>query len=148
MYEEYSITPEIKLEKISFIFDNPIYKIITSYRTDWWGDRYATGSTKEYYFNEKISIISYYLKFSGDAIGKEGAIAAAIKSEIERRYNVVMDRRNEEYYILQDEKPSFNIQYSDKGIVILVGFNKLLLDNYSKYCNSNAYDEDATDYDY
>lgn len=134
VHEIFNITDEINIDEIYFLFNNPIYETVNTYSTDWWGDRYSTGTTRKYNFNEIVSGIVYSLDFSGEAEGKGGTIAIALKSKIEEKYKVKMEIQKGVYTILQEDKPSFIIQYSEDSVFFFVGFDKnLLKESFDKF---------------
>jgi hypothetical protein len=118
------ITNDISIDKTSFLFSQPIYKLIDTYETSWFY-RYKTGTKKQYVFSEKISAIAYQFDLSDDAYDKGGSIANALKSEIEKRYGVKMESANEQYTAYQENgKLSFVITYNDYMVTLYVGFSK------------------------
>jgi hypothetical protein len=113
------ITDEISVIQTQFHFTNPIYEDVTS------GDGYnGTKTTKEYRFEEEISTVKYLFALSGDANGKGGAIAFALKTGIENRYRVRMTADSGRYFIKPDKgRLGFTIEYDDYTVSFEVLFN-------------------------
>lgn len=111
-----SITEDIMLEATIFAFKNPIYTI----------------ESDEYNFSEKLSLIGYGFTLSNNAEGKGGAVANALKEDVEKRYGVKLESNKENnYYIFQENgKLSFSIQYDNSYIRLLIGFDKDKLQEY------------------
>ncbi|MBP1673035.1 MAG: hypothetical protein H6Q25_850 [Bacteroidetes bacterium] len=120
------MTNDILITTTSFHFTNPIFENITNY-SSYYGYSYETGTSKQYKFSETVSAIEYNLEFSNEAEEKGGAIASALKSEIESRYNLNMEIKENQYVALQDNKWSFAIFYDDNYCSIIIAFNKAKL---------------------
>ncbi|MDR1654248.1 MAG: WG repeat-containing protein [Prevotellaceae bacterium] len=133
-YEDQKITDEISVTKTQFHFVNAIYKNVTTYN-EFFGYRYETGTTKQYKFSENVSTIEYQFDLSGDANDKGGAVANALKIEIEKRYNAKMETANGQYIAYQDGNLSFAVTYSDYACSLYVGFNR---DNLQSLINSDT----------
>jgi len=142
-YLRKELTKEISLYKVLFHFNAPIYTEVTTYGTYWWGERYKTGTKKEYDFTTKPAAIEYQFDFRGKAYDKGSAIASAMKLEIEQRQNQKMDAKNDRYVLYQDSGDlSFAIDYSDYSVCLYVGFNKKAFQTFIEAM------EDVSDYDY
>jgi hypothetical protein len=76
------LTDDISIKDVTFHFDNRICTAVSS--------GYST--TKEYNFDEKISVISYSFNLIGGASGRENAIANEMKTYIENKFNVKFSR--------------------------------------------------------
>jgi hypothetical protein len=113
------ITDEISVIQTQFHFTNPIYRYVTS------DDGYnGTKTTKEYNFGEKISTVKYLFALSGDANGKGGAIAFALKTKIERRYHARMTADSGRYFLKPDTgRLGFAVEYDDYTVSFEVLFN-------------------------
>jgi hypothetical protein len=143
-YNIQEITDDISISKTLFHFVNPIYERVTTYDT-YWGYKYETGTTKKYKFAEKIAAIEYQFDLSGDARNKGGSIANALKTEIERRYNVKMELKNGKYTAYQDDKFSFGIIYNDYSLSFYIGFTKGILEDLLLYTETmEVYDDEAS----
>ena len=134
MYEAYifdkqKLTDDISIYTTRFYFNNPIYEKVTTYSTYWWGERYATGSVNKYNFEEKVAVIKYSFSLSNDAKGKEGAIAAALKTELEKLYDVKMETANGQYKVIRENEISFAIEYTDFELTLFVGFDSKKLND-------------------
>ncbi|MDR1654265.1 MAG: WG repeat-containing protein [Prevotellaceae bacterium] len=122
------ITNEIYVTETQFHFVNAIYENVSA-DNEYSGYRYETGSTKQYNFSEKFSTIEYEFDLSGEAYGKGSAVAAALKAEIEKRYNVKMESKviNDNitlYTAYQDNGLSFIVGGAEKGAILFISFNK------------------------
>jgi len=124
-YTKQTVTDDITVSKTSFHFTNQIYENVTTYN-NYWGYRYATGTTKQYKFTEKIAAIEYQFDLSGDASDKGGAVANAMKMEIESRYGVKLTGKDGEYNIATEgNKFGFTVTYSDYSLTFRVDFAKV-----------------------
>ena len=121
-YDDQEITDEISITKTQFHFTSPIYENVTTY-SSYYGYRYETGTTKQYKFNEKIAAIEYQFDLSGESEDKGGAIATALRTEIEKRYNLKMETANGQYAVYQDNNFSFGIIYNDYSLSLYIGFD-------------------------
>ena len=149
-YNKQKMTDDISVGKTQFHFTNPIYEIVTEY-SEYYGYRYETGTKKQYKFPEKFSAIEYQFDLSGDAEDKGGAIANALKTEIEKRYNIKMETKKNQYSVCQDNNLSFVIIYGKYSLSLYVGFNKeyvqglLTRTEYDEDAEEPAYIEEAND---
>lgn len=145
-YNRQKMTQEISMDKVSFYFTNPIYDAKTTY-SSYWGYRYASGTTKQYKFSEKIDAIGYRFDLSGDAMGKGSAVANALKKEVESRYGVEMKSLNERYASYSENGLSFGIEYKKSFVTLYIGFNtekmKNLLGELSKDHDDTEDSEDS-----
>jgi hypothetical protein len=113
-YTNYSkrqqITDEISISKTSFHFWQPIYTY--------------SGRSKDYNFSRRLADIIYYFDFSGDARDKSAAIATALKTEIEKRYGVIMTGDKGQYGTSEDVSGNFRfaILYKEHSVTISIGF--------------------------
>lgn len=120
------ITEDILITATTFHFTNPIFEKITTY-SNYYGYSYETGTSKQYKFSEIVSAIEYNFEFSNEAEEKGGAIASALKREIETRYGLNMEIKENQYVALQDNKFSFAIFYDNTHCSIIIAFNKAKL---------------------
>jgi hypothetical protein len=122
-YPRTDITKDISLYKVSFHFDEAIYKEVATYDY-YWGYSYQSGTKKEYDFDAKPFAIKYEFDLSGKAYRKAGAVANAIKTEIEQNQKLQMESKKGKYYLFQDNGFSFVIEYTDYSVYFYVGFSK------------------------
>jgi hypothetical protein len=128
------VTKDISISNVSFYFDEEMYDQVDRYTTDYYGNRYRSGTRKEYNYDAKPTSIRYTFDCSGDARDKYTAIASAIKTEIENRNNQKMEYEDISddddfglflYILSQDAgKRSFALIYNDYSIMFFVAFNK------------------------
>lgn len=118
-----NVTPDVAINgTVGFRFSSPAYTLVP--RTSYYG---YGGHERHYNASAQLSMVTYNLTLTGKAYQKGNAVAAALKSEIEKRYSVEMAEGEEEpsYSVGgSEEKPSFTIFYSQNAIEIIVGFVK------------------------
>jgi hypothetical protein len=124
-YNTQKMTDAISIDRTAFLFTEPIYGNVTTY--SYWKDR--MGASKKYSLVKNIAAIGYHFKLLGDARDKGGAIAKALKTEIERRYNVEMKTEKGQYNIYQENKLSFAITYNNYSLTLYILFDKETLQN-------------------
>jgi hypothetical protein len=88
-----NLTDDIFIKDVTFHFEN---RICTAVSNGYWG------TSKRYKFDENISIISYKFDLSGDADGKEDAIANEIKTYIESKFNIKFSQKDNEWGVYYD----------------------------------------------
>ena len=120
------MTKDILITSTRFHFSNPIFENITTY-SNYYGYSYETGSSKQFKFSEIVSAIEYNFDFSNEAEEKGGSIASALKREIESRFSLNMEIKENQYVALQENKFSFAIFYDDTHCSIIIAFNKAKL---------------------
>lgn len=110
------ITEDVAIHRTLFGFKNPSYTMVS----DGWSNN------KQYNFSEKISFIGYVFILSNKAEGKDGAIANALKADIEKRYGVKFESdENRQYFVFQEKgKLSFVIREQGDAVYFLIGFEK------------------------
>ena len=117
------ITKDISVSRTIFHFTNPVCDTKTTY-SSFWGYRFASGSSKQYKYSEKVAVIEYEIYLKNDAKDKGSAIANALKKDLESRYGVKMESGDQKYFVYQTDKLSFGITYSNRPFVSLyVGFD-------------------------
>lgn len=131
------ITNEISIEKTQFHFINPVFIKVENYDY-YYGYRYENGTSKQYKFSEKFATIEYQFDLTGEANGKGGAVANALKTELEKKYNSKMETADSQYTFYKDNGLSFGITYNDYSCSFYVSFNKenlqnLLMSNEEEY---------------
>jgi hypothetical protein len=97
------LTDDISIKDVTFHFENRICTAVSS--------GYST--TKQYKFDEEISVISYRFNLSGEAYGRENTIANEMKTYIENKFNVKFSQKQNIWEVSYDfassEKMSFAI---------------------------------------
>ena len=117
------ITQEISIYEIVFYFKEPMYEEVPNY--DYWGNQKGT-KKGDYNFNVNTVAIQYNFNLIGKAVGKETALAVALKTEIETLYKLQMQSKKGIHYLYQDDgKLNFAIIFEpDSGISFIVAFSK------------------------
>jgi hypothetical protein len=124
--DEQEITEDISITVTNFYFSNPIFERVTTY-SNYYGYSYETGSSKQYKFSEIVSAIEYRFQLLNLARDKSSAVANALKNEIENRYNLKMDVKDNQYIAFSDNNLSFAILYNDYDCSVIIAFNKAKL---------------------
>jgi len=106
VYEgETALTKDISIDHVLFYFNRPL--------EDRW---------EEYDFKVKTVAIEYKFNLDQKAEGKGSAVAMAMKSDLERRYQRQMEFIESNYVLFGDnDKLSFTISYDTDNVSLLVG---------------------------
>jgi len=116
------LTPDISINEVIFYFKEPMYEYVPTY--DYWGNQKGT-KKGDYNFNVNTTAIAYSFSLIGKAVGKDNALAVALKTEIENLYKLQMKSAKGIHYLYQDDgKLNFAIYGSGSGIAFIVAFSK------------------------
>ncbi|MBO7055054.1 MAG: WG repeat-containing protein [Bacteroidales bacterium] len=129
--EHQKMDDNITIYRTNFFFTDKIYSMVPKYEY-FYGYQYKTGEKKQYNFSARLDKIQYRLTLSGDAFSHGGAIATALKNELEKKYEITMSETKSdelpEYatsqYISEKGKYTFVIEVYDSSLEIYVGMGK------------------------
>ena len=130
-YAEFSkqqkITDDITLSYARLSFEHPTRESVPQYSYDRWGYRRYEGTIRRYEgtmtqfnYSDIIETARYCLELSGKSELRSGSIMKALKLEIEKRFNVKMEKEGTMFYAIQNNDLGFSIDCYGKAIEIFI----------------------------